>query len=63
MAIKINNVEVISNARVLQDITDIDLDMVELINTAIRDKNNALRIYDSAGLEIKTVFGASATPL
>lgn len=63
MAIKVNSTEVITNTRTLENITGIDLAMVEIINTAIRDKNNALRVYDSAGLELRAVFGASETPL
>lgn len=58
MAIKVNGVDVISTARVLSNLTDADVASEKVINDAIKNQNNILRIYDSAGTEIRTLFCA-----
>lgn len=62
MAIKVNTTEVISNARELLNITDTDLTTSAAINNAIKDQNNILRIYNSAGTEVRTLYCAATTP-
>ena len=61
MAIKVNGVEVISTTRVLSNLTDADVSSEAVINNAIKNQNNILRIYDSAGVEIRTLFCAATT--
>ena len=61
MAIKVNGVEVISTTRVLSNLTDADVSSEAVINDAIKNQNNILRIYDSAGVEIRTLFCAAVT--
>lgn len=61
MAIKIGGTEVITNARVLQQITEADSTTDATINNAIKNQNNVLRIYDSAGAEIRTLWCARTT--
>lgn len=63
MAIKVNGVEVISTARVLSNLTDADVSSEAVINNAIKNQNNILRIYDSSGAEIRTLFCAAVTPV
>ena len=59
MAIKVNGVEVVSTTRVLSNLTDADVASEAVINEAIKNQNNILRIYDSAGVEIRTLFCAA----
>lgn len=59
MAIKINGVDVISTTRVLSNLTDADVASETVINEAIKNQNNVLRIYDSTGTEIRTLFCAA----
>lgn len=60
MAIKINGVDVVSDTYVLSNITDADVGTETVINAAVRNSNNVLRIYDSAGTEIRTLYCAPA---
>ena len=60
MAIKINGVDVVSDTYVLSNITDADAGTELVINAAVRNENNVLRIYDSAGTEIRTLYCAPA---
>tara|TARA_R110000868_G_scaffold338278_1_gene599028 strand:+ start:41 stop:226 length:186 start_codon:yes stop_codon:yes gene_type:complete len=60
MAIKINGVDVVSDTYVLSNITDADAGTETVINAAVRNSNNVLRIYDSAGTEIRTLYCAPA---
>lgn len=62
MAIKVGGTQVISDTRVLEAITDADVTTEATINNAIKNQNNILRIYDSAGVEIRTLFCAATTP-
>lgn len=59
MAIKVNGVEVVSSTRVLSNLTDADVASEKVINDAIKNQNNILRIYDSSGVEIRTLFCAA----
>ena len=59
MAIKVNGVEVVSTTRVLSNLTDADVASEAVINEAIKNQNNILRIYDSTGTEIRTLFCAA----
>ena len=61
MAIKVNGVEVVSTTRVLSNLTDADVSSEAVINNAIKNQNNILRIYDSSGVEIRTLFCAAVT--
>ena len=56
MAIQVGSQTVISNTRVMQNITDMDAATETTVNAAVRNANNVLRIYDSAGTEIRTLF-------
>tara|TARA_R110000796_G_scaffold12275_1_gene40691 strand:- start:30 stop:215 length:186 start_codon:yes stop_codon:yes gene_type:complete len=58
MAIKVNGTEVISTTRVLSNITDADAASETVINNAVINNNNVLRIYNSAGVEVRTLFCA-----
>ena len=62
MAIKVNGVEVISTTRVLSNLTDADVNSEAVINNAIKNQNNVLRIFDSTGAEVRTLFCAATTP-
>lgn len=63
MAIKIANTEVINNSRQLVNITEADSTTDATINNSIKNQVNVLRIYDSAGAEIRTLWCAATTPL
>lgn len=56
MAIKLSGNEVITDAYVLQQITDTDAVTANTINNAIVSKANVLRIYDSNGDEVRTLY-------
>jgi hypothetical protein len=56
MAIKVSTTTVISNARVLSNITDMDVGTETIVNNAIKNQNNILRIYDSTGVEVRTLY-------
>lgn len=58
MAIKVSTTTVIDNARVLSNITDMDNTTETAVNNAIKNQNNILRIYDSTGAEVRTLFCA-----
>ena len=59
MAIKVNGIEVISTTRVLSNLTDADATSEAVINEAIKNQNNILRIFDSTGVEVRTLFCAA----
>jgi hypothetical protein len=61
MAIKIGGTEVITNARELQNITEADVTTDATINNAIKNQLNVLRIFDSAGTEVRTLYCAATT--
>lgn len=63
MAIKIGGTEVINNSRQLVNITEADSTTDATINNSIKNQVNVLRIYDSAGTEIRTLWCAATTPL
>ena len=58
MAIKVSTTTVIDNSRVLSNITDMDAATETVVNNAIKNQNNVLRIYDSTGTEVRTLFCA-----
>ena len=61
MAIKVNTTTVIDDSRQLLNITDTDLTTSAAINNAIKDQNNILRIFDSTGAEVRTLYCAATT--
>jgi hypothetical protein len=63
MAIKISSTVVISNTRELQNITEADVTTDATINNAIKNQANILRIYNSAGTEVRTLYCAATTPI
>lgn len=58
MAIKVNTTEVITNAFALQNIASTDATTANTINAAIKTQSNILRIYDSAGNEVRRLYCA-----
>lgn len=58
MAIKIGGDVVISDTKVLTGITDCDATTDTAVNVAIKNQANILRIYNSAGTEIRTLYCA-----
>jgi hypothetical protein len=58
MAIRVNTTTVIDNSLQLQNIATTDTTTAGAINTAIRNQNNALIIYDSTGAVVRTIYGA-----
>lgn len=58
MAIKISGNTVISDTLVLSNIADMDAATETTVNNAIKNQNNVLRIYDSTGTEVRTLFCA-----
>lgn len=58
MAIKVNTTEVITNAFALQNIASTDTTTAGAINAAIKTQANILRIYDSAGNEVRRLYCA-----
>lgn len=61
MALRINGLDVVSDTYVLSNVANTDVTTQTTINSAIINQNNILRIYDSAGTEIRTLFCANAT--
>jgi hypothetical protein len=61
MAIKINSTVVINNSRQLENITEADITTDATINQSIKNQLNVLRIYDSAGTEVRTLWCAATT--
>jgi hypothetical protein len=61
MALRINGQDIVSDALVLSNLTDADVASETVINEAIKNQANVLRIYDSAGTEIRTLFCAAVT--
>tara|TARA_R110000796_G_scaffold52472_1_gene123624 strand:+ start:8742 stop:8936 length:195 start_codon:yes stop_codon:yes gene_type:complete len=59
MALRINGQDIVSDALVLSNLTDADVASETVINEAIKNQANVLRIYDSAGTEIRTLFCAA----
>jgi hypothetical protein len=59
MAIKLSGNEVITDAYVLQQITNTDQVTANTINNAIVTQNFTLTIYDSAGVAVKTLYCAN----
>lgn len=62
MAIKLSGNTVIDDDYTLREIANTDNRTDQSINNSIKNQNNVLRIYDSAGVEIRTLFCAATTP-
>jgi hypothetical protein len=62
MAIKIQGNTVISDTVELLGVSNTDNRTDQTINNSLKNQNNVLRIYDSAGTEIRTLFCAAETP-
>lgn len=58
MAIKVSTTTVINNSRHLQNIANTDLTTRGSINYAVAIQDNVLRIYDSGGTEVRTLYAA-----
>ena len=63
MAIKLSGNEVITDAYVLQQITNTDAVTANTINNAIVTQANVLIIYQSDGTVAKKIYGATDTPI
>jgi len=63
MAIKLSGNEVITDAYVLQQITDTDAVTANTVNNAIVTQANVLIIYASDGSIAKKIYGATDTPI
>jgi hypothetical protein len=61
MAIKINGTTIISDTRVLEAIANTDVTTDTTINSSIKKQANVLRIYNSAGTEVRTLYCAAET--
>lgn len=61
MAIKVNTTEVISNNRELLNIANTDVTTDTTINSSIKKQQNILRIYNSVGTEVRTLYCAAET--
>lgn len=59
MAIKINGDTVISDTKFLNGIANTDVTTKETINSAIKARGNILRIFDSSGTEVRTLYCAN----
>jgi hypothetical protein len=58
MAIRVNTTTVIDNSLQLQNIATTDTTTAGAINAAIKTQANILRIYDSAGNEVRRLYCA-----
>ena len=58
MAIKLSGSTVISDTYHLENIANTDATSALAINQAIKSQNNALRIYDSSGTQVRIIYGA-----
>lgn len=62
MALKISSTTVVSDTYVLENISNTDVTTDATINNSIKNQGNVLRIYDSTGSEVRTIWGAQLTP-
>lgn len=63
MAIRINGEDVIDDAKALANISGVDTVSGRAINNSIKTQTNILRIFDSAGNEVRTLYCAVETPI
>lgn len=63
MAIRVNGTTVISDTRVLEGISNTDVTTDASINNSIKNQTNVLRIIDSNGVEVRTLYCAAETPV
>jgi hypothetical protein len=61
MAIRVTGNTVISDTKALENISNTDVQTDTTINSSIIKQGNVLRIYDSAGEEIRTLWCAATT--
>lgn len=61
MAIRVTGNTVISDTKALENISNTDVITDTTINSSIIKQGNVLRIYDSAGEEIRTLWCAATT--
>lgn len=59
MAIKVSTTTVIDNNRNLLNIANTDVTTDTTINSSIKKQQNILRIYNSAGTEVRTLYCAA----
>lgn len=62
MAIKLSGNTVIDDDYTLREIANTDNRTDQTINNSLKNQNNVLRIFDSTGTEIRTLFCAAETP-
>lgn len=62
MAIKVQGNTVISDTVELLGVSNTDNRTDQTINNSLKNQNNVLRIFDSTGTEIRTLFCAAETP-
>lgn len=58
MAIRVNTTTVIDNSLQMQNIASMDTITANSVNAAIKSQSNILRIYDSAGNEVRRLYCA-----
>lgn len=63
MAIKVNTTTVIDNSLTLTAIANTDVVTDTTINSSIKKQGNVLRIYDSAGNVVRTLYCAAETAI
>lgn len=61
MALKVTGNTVVSDTLILSNIANTDITTDTTINSSIIKQGNVLRIYDSAGDEIRTLWCAATT--
>lgn len=61
MAIKLSGTTVITDTFILEGIANTDVTTDTTINSSIKKQANILRIYNSAGTEIRTLYCAADT--
>ena len=61
MAIKLSGTTVITDGFVLEAIANTDVTTDTTINSSIKKQANVLRIFDSTGTEVRTLYCAAET--
>lgn len=61
MAIKVGGTTVITDTRILEGIANTDVTTDTTINSSIKKQQNILRIYNSVGTEVRTLYCAAET--
>jgi hypothetical protein len=63
MAIRINGEDVITDARAFANISGADAVSGRAINNSLKTQQNVLKIFDSAGNEVRVLYCAAETPI